>query len=502
MSRHRSCSSLVSLFMLVVLTLSGCGVSSASYARFRRAASEGQVVAAEEVRAADFIDVHASEDAPRPPVTGDPERLPILLDARLGNSALPSEGGRAVLQISLRGGTSIARLPASVIVVVDVSGSMQDEDKIGAVRHALARFVETLDVQDRLAIVTFSDGAHVALPPSSVASSRAAILEAVGNLSAYGGTNLGAGLGTAISIAATMREGGVPRIVLLSDGVATVGETSPELLAQLGTRAHDAGIAVSTIGMGNQIDFALLEALANRAGGAFHYLDRPAEVERVFATELASLTQLAARDAHVRIALPEGVSLARSYDERTSFAGGVLDTSIGDVAGDEAIVVVHELDVAPGASLAEIPIEITLSATDGTASIAARTAIRFTRTGSFVYDGATDAMVLRNVTLGRIAWSVREASHLLDVGDARTASLLANSALTEASAAQLRLRALGDDARARSLDEPIALLGATARTLPPPPAVPTAQVAGSVGVGEPGWTVTSARSSSSFAGWR
>ncbi len=501
MSRPRPLAVLVSLLFLIALGAGACSGSGASYARFRRAASEGRVVAAREVRAADFIDVHASEDAPRPPATGDGEHLPILLDARLGNSALPSQGGRAVLQISLRGGMAAARLPASIVVVVDVSGSMQDEDKIGAVRHALARFVETLDPADRLAIVTFSDDAHLALQPSSVASSRSTILGAIGGLAAYGGTNLGAGLGTALSVAASMREGGVARVVLLSDGVATVGETSFDALASLGTAAHDAGIAVSTIGMGDQIDFALLEAVANRAGGAFHYLDRPSEVERVFATELASLTQLAARDAHVRVELPEGVSLARSYDERTSFALGVLDTSLGDVAGDEAMIVVHELDVAPGASLSEIPVEISLRAPDGTASIAARTAVRFTRSGAFAYEGATDPAVLRNVTLGRIAWSLREASHLVDVGDGGRASVLATAALADASSAQVRLRALGDDLRARSLDEALTLLGATVRALPPPP-VTSARLAGNDDADRAGWTVTSSRASDAFTGWR
>jgi Ca-activated chloride channel homolog len=504
MPSNRLLAAIAAIILLAAMTgATACGGSSASYARFRHEASEGRVVAAAEVRAADFIDVHASEDAPRPPVSGDPERLPILLDARLGNSALPSQGGRAVLQVSLRGGTTAARLPASLVVVVDISGSMQDQDKIGAVRHALARFVESLDPADRIAIVTFSDDAHVALPPTSVLTARDTILAAIGSLTAYGGTNIGAGVSTGLAIATSMREGSVPRIVLLSDGVATLGETRAEILAGLGAQAHDQGVAMSTIGMGNQIDFALLEALANRAGGAFHYLDQPSEVERVFAAELASLTQLAARDAHVRVQLPPGVTLARSYDERTSFAGGVLDTAIGDVAGDEAILVVHELDVAPGAGLSDIPVEITLAAPDGTASIAARTAIRFSRTGSFAYDGATDPMVLRNVALGRIAWSVREASHLLEIGDASTASLLAHGALAEAHAAQVRLRAMGDDARARSLDEALGLLAATTQALPPPPVTTARTAAHPDGSGGTAWTVTSSTpTSSTFAGWR
>ena len=197
---------------------------------------------------------------------------------------------------------------------------MQDDDKIGAVRHALARFVEALDPADQLAIVTFSDDAHVALRPTSIAESRQAVLAAIGSLAAYGGTNLGAGLETGLSIAMSMRDGGVvPRLILLSDGVATVGETRADVLASLGTQAAGVRVGLSTIGMGDQIDFALLERLANGAGGAFHYLDRPSEVERVFSEELAALTQLAARDAHVRVHLPEG-RLARSLVRRAHLA--------------------------------------------------------------------------------------------------------------------------------------------------------------------------------------
>jgi len=94
---------------------------------------------------------------------------------------------------------------------------------------------------------------------------------------------------------------------------------------------------------------------------------------------------------------------------------------------------------------------------------------------------------LRNVTLGRIAWSVREASHLVDVGDTVRAGGFAQSALAEANDARALLVAMGDTTRASSLDEPIALLGRTASLLP----------------GASGWTVSTTRAgSAAFAGWR
>jgi len=442
-------------------------------------------VAAEEVRAADFIDVHAEEDAPRPPI-GTSAELPILLDARLGSPVVAASGGRAIVQISLRGGTSTVREPANVVVVLDVSGSMRDDDKIGAVRHALARFVEGLDARDHLALVTFADDAHVALAPSEVGTTRASILSSIGALSAYGGTNLGAGLERGLQLAQSMQPfGGNARVVLLSDGVATIGETDSRALVHYGGAARARTIALTTIGMGERIDFGLLEALAQNAGGSFHYVDRPAEVERVFGRELSALTGIGARDAHVTVTLPPGARLARSYDERTREIGGVLDTSLGDVGPDEAFVVVHEIDLEAGAGISTIPVDVSLGALDRRAATYAHVDLVLTRAGAT--NAIVDASVLRNVTLGRIAWSVREASHMVDVGDTVRAGGFAQSALAEASEARALLALMGDAARASSLDEPIALLARTASLLPSTTA----------------WTVsTTPNGSAAFTGWR
>lgn len=481
------------LFVCAALVFTtGCAGSSASYARFRRAASEGAIVASEEVRAADFIAVHAEDDAPRPPV-GVATSLPILLDARLGAPSVATTGGRVVVQVSLRGGTSMVRAPANVVVALDVSGSMQQDDKIGAVRHSLARFVEGLDPRDHIAIVTFADDAHVALAPSEVGASRAVILGAIANLSAYGATNLGAGLETSLELACSMAPyGGSTRIVVLSDGVATVGEQRPEQLTHYADAARARTIAMTTVGMGEQIDYRLLEALATRAGGAFHYVDRPAEVERVFGTELSALTGIAARDAHVRVTLPPGARLARSYDERTHESGNVLDTALGDVGADEALVIVHEIDLAPGSGVVTIPIEVTLGSLDRASAAIAQTALSILEVGTRT-DAAMDPCVLRNVTLGRIAWSVREASRLVDLGDTVHAGGFAHGALAEAMDARSRLAAMGESLRAASLDEPIALLGQTAALLAVPAVPPPAQ----------GWSATSStRGSAAFAGWR
>ena len=252
---HPSRLVLLGLFVAGLASALGCGGSTASYTRARRAAEEGRIVRAEEVRAADFIAYHAVEDAPRPP-PGAGTTLPVLLDARMGSSVVSTAGGRALVQVSLRGGTAALRTPSRMVLVVDVSGSMQEGDKIGAVRHALARFVETLDPADQIAIVTFSDAAHVALHPTSVASSRDVILSAVGSLSAYGGTNLEAGLRTGLQLAYGTDPGptSVVRVVLLSDGIPSVGVTDARTIVSTIARRDVREAPITTVGMGNEID--------------------------------------------------------------------------------------------------------------------------------------------------------------------------------------------------------------------------------------------------------
>lgn len=480
----------VTLFALAaVVSGMGCGASTASYTRFRRAAEEGRVVAAAEVRAEDFIAYHATEDAPRPPPSAD-LAAPVWLDARAGSPVMPLDAARVALQVSLRGGVAAARYPSRLVVLVDVSGSMQEGDKIGAVRHALARLFERLDPLDQIAIVAFSDAAHLALPPSVVGESRDVVLGAIGQLSAYGGTNLYEGMTVALRTADAMRRDGVvTRMIVLSDGVASVGVTDRGSFDALARDAHDRGIAITTVGMGTAIDHALLESVARTAGGEMHYLDRPAEVERLFATELVSLLAMAARDVRVRVAIPPGWSLAQSYAERTELVGGVLETRVGDLPSDGAFVVLHELVAPAYGGDAAVPVEIVLTFADGSSRVVAQTTVPITRRALTSYAVAEDPMVLRNLTLGRSAVAVRMASGALASGDARSAWTVLASALGEARQARATLAARGESGRAGSLDEPITLLEQTLAAVPAPPPSTT-------------WTVSGGSGSSAFAGWR
>jgi Mg-chelatase subunit ChlD len=448
------------LTLLALMVLGGCAASTASYTRFRHQVEQGHAVAAEEVRPSELINYHARLDAPRPPSTVVAEQQGLGLSAELGNPDLPLGPSRPVLQVSLRGAAGVVRAPAHIILVVDLSGSMNEQDKIGAVRHAVARFVEALDPADRISLVTFSNHA-TGIGPRTVGEQRYRILAAIAGWQADGGTNLHAALEQADALAtADLSPGGIDRIVLLSDGMPTVGITDGNAILSLAASLTARGLSITTVGMGDQIDDALLSGIARVGGGQYHFLDRPSEVERVFAEELRSLTESAARDVVVHTRLPTGWSLARAFHEETSMTVGGFVSRVGDVGGDEAVVLLFELDAPHAAGTSEqviVTAELAVPSCPQVRRVVSAP-IQVTRGGAVPYDPAPGGVVLRNLVLGRAAVALRDADLLRRRGDGLASVSVLRSGLDELDTARARLVARGEHELAASLDEPASLV--------------------------------------------
>lgn len=445
-----------SLCALLCLVLVACAGQTASYTRFRRASEQGRMIAASEVRTQDFVNRFAQEDA-SPAVLASADATALYVDARLANPHLPTRGGSALLGVTVRGVPRAVRTPAELIVVVDVSGSMNESGKIDAVRHALARMVETLDPADHVAIVTFSDAAHVALPMTSVGQARPVVLGAVTSLSAYGGTNLHAGLGAAMGLVRSSRPINT-RVVLISDGMPTVGVTDPDTIVRSVAPLRQAHVPVTAVGVGDAIDFALLEALG-RDGGGFHFVDRPDEVERVFATYVRSLGEVSAREVEIRVAPPRGGRVVRAFDERARLEGGGARVEVGDFGGSDAYVGLFEVELPPGAVPDVLPVEVRFTTIGGAQRLS------LSRQASFGYDGHEGAGLadpgepglFRAATMGYAALGLREAAYAAERGDHTAAEGWLRSTLVAVEAAKARLATV-DAARAGSLEEPLALL--------------------------------------------
>ncbi len=198
------------------------------------------------------------------------------------------------------------RQDLSLTFVVDVSGSMQEQGKLDTVKDSLAVLVQELDRFDTVGIVSYNTSARVVLEPIA-ADETDEILDAIEDLRAGGSTNAEAGLllGYDLADEAFAREA-VNRVVLLSDGVANVGNTGPEaILEEIGERARE-GIDLVTVGVGiATYNDVLLEQLADQGNGWYAYVDTYDEAVRLFQDRLTTSLETIARDMKVQVEFDE-----------------------------------------------------------------------------------------------------------------------------------------------------------------------------------------------------
>lgn len=246
------------------------------------------------------------------------------------------------------------RDPVFLIFVIDVSGSMDQENRLGTVKESLALLTGELGENDRVGIVVYSDRSRAVLEPTP-ASDRETIMAAINALQPEGSTNVEDGLRVGYRMAeSNMREGENVRVIVLSDGVANVGNTGPDSILNTIHEGVDAGINLSTIGfgMGNYND-ALMEQLANDGNGNYYYVDNMREATRVFVHNLTSTLQVIGYDARVQVDFnPDVTDRYRliGYENRDiadeDFRNDEVDA--GEVGAGHSITALYELALEDG----------------------------------------------------------------------------------------------------------------------------------------------------------
>ena len=241
------------------------------------------------------------------------------------------------------------RTPALLVFVIDVSGSMDREDRLELVKESLALLVNELREDDRVAIVVYSRNTRAILNPTS-ASNKDTILQAIDRLKPEGSTNVEGGIRLGYELAAeNQREDEITRVIVLSDGVANVGLTDPnEILAEIKSGVKQ-GITLSTIGfgMGNYND-VLMEQLANDGNGNYYYVDNLREARRIFVHNLTSTLQIIGYNAKIQVEFnPEVTDRYRliGYENRAiadqDFRNDTVDA--GEVGAGHSVTALYEL---------------------------------------------------------------------------------------------------------------------------------------------------------------
>jgi Ca-activated chloride channel family protein len=317
-------------------------VDTGAYANVRRMLLAGQTVPAQAVRTEEMIN-YFRYDYPLP----DDRSAPFSVTTNV--STTPWNPGTRLLRIGLRG-YDVARSqrpPANLVFMVDVSGSMQDQDKLPLVKQALSTLADGLRPDDSVSIITYAGWVETLVEGSHDPEEIKAALH---GLDAGGATAGGPALSMAYDLARAHRvPGGINRIIMATDGDFNVGLSDQKSLEDMVKQNREDGITLTTLGFGQgNYNDAMMEAVADLGNGNHAYIDSAMEARKILDEELSSTLFTIAKDVKVQVEFnPAVVSQYRliGYENRAlaeeDFANDRVDA--GEIGAGHQVTALYEI---------------------------------------------------------------------------------------------------------------------------------------------------------------
>ncbi len=269
--------------------------------QFRDILDQGLIPAPTTLDANGFFSEHYTE-LPAPDC-GQPLCLHGMVSV---NPTWSDQAAQTVLRVALNTTISPEDLqakPRDIIVVVDTSGSMSQDDRMSYVKTGLDLLIDEMGELDRIGIVSYASEGLVRAELGEGSKEELHLI--VEELRADGGTNIYAGLELGMQMAASNLSGErQSRVILLSDGNITVGRNSDEVSSMSDAFVSD-GIGLTTIGVGNSFNLDLMRGLAESGSGNFYYLENPEAVSEVFTEELSYFAEPIALGLEVSVQTAE-----------------------------------------------------------------------------------------------------------------------------------------------------------------------------------------------------
>jgi Ca-activated chloride channel homolog len=248
------------------------------------------------------------------------------------------------------------RKPAVLTFVIDVSGSMEGDERLGLVKRALEMLVSELVEGDRVGIAIFGSRGSVYMEHRD-AGSKDAIIAAIQKLQTEGSTNAEEGLKVGYEMASkAYREGCTNRVILCSDGVANVGRTQVEGILNTIVENRRKGITLSTVGFGmSNYNDTLMEQLGDKGNGHYAYVDSIDEAKRIFVDNLTGALEVVGRDVKIQIEFnPDVVKSYRliGYVNRDIKDEDFRNDSVdgGEIGANHAATALYEIKLIEGAT--------------------------------------------------------------------------------------------------------------------------------------------------------
>ncbi len=333
-------------------------VDTASYALVRRFLNQNQAPPKGAVRIEELVNYFSYAYAE--PHGG----APFSLNADVANAPWAPDHRLVRVGLKARHVGAATRQPANLVFLIDVSGSMEEPNKLPLVKEGLTMLARQLDERDHVSIVVYAGASGLVLPPTS-GSDKGQILGALDRLQAGGSTNGGQGIELAYATAErNFVRGGINRVILATDGDFNVGVTSQSDLVDLIQRKAKSGVFLSVLGFGQgNYQDSMLEKLADKGNGNYSYIDGSSEARKVLVQQASSTLITVAKDVKIQVEFnPREVEAFRliGYENRKLAHRDFNDDrkDAGEIGADHTVTALYELIPAggrvPGASVDDL----------------------------------------------------------------------------------------------------------------------------------------------------
>jgi len=375
----------------------------------------------------------------------------IRLDVAVSNPVMLSGSAqRAYVKVGLTGfpliGTG-SRTPTNVSIVLDRSGSMSGE-KIRKAKEAALLAIDRLGPDDIVSVVAYNHTVDVLVPATKVRD-REEIYRKIESLHASGDTALFAGVSKgAREVLKFAERHRVNRVVLVSDGLANVGPSSPGDLGDLGWSLAKQGISVTTIGLGDGYNEDLMVALAGQSDGNHAFAENAEDLARIFGYEFGDVLSVIARELSVRIECAPGVRPIRVLGRRAEINGRQIVTTLNQLYADQEKFVLFEVEVparSTGSQLeiATVDVRYANTVSRTTDVLGSRAMVSFSNSYAAVEAGQNQGVLVASVELlaneaNKNAVALRDQGRIQEA----EAALEANAAFLEKEATRYKSEAL------------------------------------------------------------
>ncbi len=239
--------------------------------------------------------------------------------------------------------------PANLVFLVDVSGSMNADDKLPLVKQTLRILTEQLRPQDKVTIITYASGEKLVLEPT-LGEQKDKILRVINQLQAGGATAGEQAIQLAYKAAEkAFIKNGINRILLATDGDFNVGITDFNTLKGMVAEKRKSGISLTTLGYGTgNYNEELMEQIADAGDGNYSYIDNKNEAKKVVQRQLSSTLATVAQDVKIQVEFnPATVKEYRlvGYENRMlkqeDFNNDKVDA--GDIGAGHNVTAIYEI---------------------------------------------------------------------------------------------------------------------------------------------------------------